>query len=391
MSDLSPPSPANSDDHHPGDKDGPRAATPPRMTARGAYKSTSPAQNTANTKEKDLMELLSKAAAEIRVERRKVRQLLDENASLQEQVKTLKAKQSQQQRQQANATAVKEATELRQRYGDLMTVHKAMAVELEQSKEQLRTLQTRCREQQKMLGHGGPQPGQGGGSRSVSPVTYANRNGGRSYSAQPQPRGLPSDRLNSSGRSHGSISPSRQRPQHFDAMASVALSHQNSGARQSPVKRSRSSENKRVLMMTQPTPAPQPLQRTMTTPSRSASAAGTVQREAANAAEERHFNDMMLSRLRRAIAPPPTKEQMAEVVHAMVVELVRSAARNGLRLDLKRLAPCLYECGGKRRLHLTVDSRRLVVKCGGGHVDINEFIQRNRLWSPMEGSQQPQH
>ena len=92
----------------------------------------------------------------------------------------------------------------------------------------------------------------------------------------------------------------------------------------------------------------------------------------------RNYNEMMINRLRRAIAPPPTKEQMGEVVHAMVTELCRQLQKRGSRLPLKKLEPCVYHCG-KRKMHLTVDSGRLVIKSGGGHVDLLEHIERNKL------------
>ncbi|PWU83686.1 hypothetical protein C3747_842g2 [Trypanosoma cruzi] len=50
----------------------------------------------------------------------------------------------------------------------------------------------------------------------------------------------------------------------------------------------------------------------------------------------------MITRLRRAMAPPPTKEQLGEVIHAMVQEIVRDARRRGIGLKLTRQAPCVY-------------------------------------------------
>lgn len=93
---------------------------------------------------------------------------------------------------------------------------------------------------------------------------------------------------------------------------------------------------------------------------------------------QKNYNDMMITRLRRAIAPPPTKEQMGEVVHAMVRELKKQLWNHGADLPMKRLDHCVYQCG-RRKLHLTVDSGRLVVKSGGGHVDLLEHIERNKL------------
>lgn len=95
------------------------------------------------------------------------------------------------------------------------------------------------------------------------------------------------------------------------------------------------------------------------------------------------YNDMMLQRLRRAVAPPPTKEQLGEVVHAMVKEMSKFLKSHGTVLDLKRVDHCVYQVRD-RKLNLTVDSGRLVVKCGGGHVDLLEYLERNRICTRAE-------
>lgn len=89
------------------------------------------------------------------------------------------------------------------------------------------------------------------------------------------------------------------------------------------------------------------------------------------------YNDVMISRLRRAMAPQPTKEQLGEVVHAMVSELVRQMRLRGQLLSMKRLDHGVYQLE-KKKIHLTVDSGKLVVKCGGGHVDFLEYLERGK-------------
>lgn len=88
--------------------------------------------------------------------------------------------------------------------------------------------------------------------------------------------------------------------------------------------------------------------------------------------------DLALNRLRRSMAPPPTKEQMDEVIKAMVAEIQSQLASKGLNLPMRRLKECCYE-SGKKRFNLSVDSNRLMVKCGGGNVDFLEYIERNKL------------
>lgn len=105
--------------------------------------------------------------------------------------------------------------------------------------------------------------------------------------------------------------------------------------------------------------------------------------EAERAAATKHYNDVMLSRLRRAIAPAPTKQQIGEVVHAMVEELQKSLARHGASLQLKRKEPCVYWSGTKK-LHLGVDSGKLVVTVGGGHTDLLEYMERHKLCTSNE-------
>jgi hypothetical protein len=101
-----------------------------------------------------------------------------------------------------------------------------------------------------------------------------------------------------------------------------------------------------------------------------------------DAVDRKDYNDMMINRLRRAMAPPPTKEQLGEVVHAMVTEMVRQLNVQGVSVPLKRVDHCQYQLN-KRKLHLTVDSGRLVVKAGGGHVDLLEFLERNKLCTTL--------
>ena len=116
---------------------------------------------------------------------------------------------------------------------------------------------------------------------------------------------------------------------------------------------------------------------------RESAAQAQADAEAQAAASAKHYNDLMMSRLRRAVAPPPTKEQLAAVVDAMMKELMSSLQKHGARLPAKKSGACAYQIG-RRMVHLAVDSGRLVVKSGGGHVDLLEFIERNKMCVRVE-------
>ena len=139
-----------------------------------------------------------------------------------------------------------------------------------------------------------------------------------------------------------------------------------------------------------PTPCanvPQPTVAITLSPQRPASGSGQggllASSGSGNAVKD--YNDMMLNRLRRAMAPQPSREQIGEVVHAMVHELQRQLlahSRGAAKLHLKKMEPCVYYSEAvKKKLHLTIDSGRLVVKNGGGHVDFLEYVERNKLCS----------
>lgn len=87
------------------------------------------------------------------------------------------------------------------------------------------------------------------------------------------------------------------------------------------------------------------------------------------------YSDAMVGRLRRAVAPPPTREQMAALVDAMVAAIQPEFDRRGLGVEFIKVGKCLYQVG-RRRLNLSVDSGRLVVKSGGGHTELLEYIER---------------
>jgi hypothetical protein len=112
----------------------------------------------------------------------------------------------------------------------------------------------------------------------------------------------------------------------------------------------------------------------------------------------RSYDEMMITRFRRSLAPPPTKEQLGEVVHSMVLQLIKVLKQRGRVLPLTKVSACVYSyptthsmvppAPGKqsvpasitqRKIHLAIDSGRLVVKCGGGHVDILEYLERNKV------------
>eukprot|EP01063_Lacrimia_lanifica_P006967 TRINITY_DN14414_c0_g2_i1.p1 TRINITY_DN14414_c0_g2~~TRINITY_DN14414_c0_g2_i1.p1 ORF type:complete len:374 (+),score=165.97 TRINITY_DN14414_c0_g2_i1:71-1123(+) len=85
-------------------------------------------------------------------------------------------------------------------------------------------------------------------------------------------------------------------------------------------------------------------------------------------------SDMMLDRMRRALAPPP-KETMGLLVQSMVQELRRVLRARGTELPLERKGDCLYVLGNKR-VNLAVANGKLVVKTGGGSVDFLEYLER---------------
>ena len=90
------------------------------------------------------------------------------------------------------------------------------------------------------------------------------------------------------------------------------------------------------------------------------------------------YQDVMIHRMRRAMAPQPTKEQIGEVAHAMLLQLGRELSRRGVTLLIKKLEPCVYTFGtDKKRVHVSIDSGRLVAKLGGGHVDLLEYLERH--------------
>ncbi|RNF06913.1 putative myosin heavy chain [Trypanosoma rangeli] len=115
---------------------------------------------------------------------------------------------------------------------------------------------------------------------------------------------------------------------------------------------------------------------------------------------EKAYSLGMITRLRRAMAPPPTKEQLGEVIQAMVHEVVRDARRRGISLKMTRQAPCVYRCElygtvatnrkGKdataRVVHLSIVSGRLAVKVGSGHENFLEYLERCRSLSSVMDS-----
>lgn len=366
MADVSPPSPMSSEDTSF------RNTTPNPRTA-----SPRPMQNTVaspHSKERHLMDLLAKAAAEIRAERRKVKELLADNERLQAELREAKARRPSS--QPRSDVAGKEAAELRRRNDDLAAMGAAQAQENAKLREHVKELTQRCREQQRALASGGPHPAPR--SRTSSPGSYAQRQqhpspdhhdhherrpASRNHSAAPIVRSPP--------RSVRSAVPAQQH--HFDAMESVRETR-----RSSPQRVARSSSAPKAAAARGPSPKAVKMVLTQASPNHSANSSAAVKREAVDAASQRNYNDVMLSRLRRAIAPPPTKEQLAEVVHAMVSELGAALKRHGTTLPLQKAGPCVYTLNGKKKLHLGVDSSRLVVKCGGGHVDLMEYLERNR-------------
>lgn len=86
-------------------------------------------------------------------------------------------------------------------------------------------------------------------------------------------------------------------------------------------------------------------------------------------------DEVLIHRMIRALSPPPTASQLGRLVDAMVRELLRNLQERGVELPLRRAGPCAYTLHG-RRLNLSVVSDRLVVKVGGGHQDLLEYLQK---------------
>ena len=289
------------------------------------------ATTSAAAKEKHYMELFRKATKQIRDERQKVEELRKENAALRALVGGV---------QKGTASSI--VASLRQKILDL-SLENFVAV------EQITQLQLRLSAKttesvhQVALSPSKSSPAQQqrhnatlGHGRTISPAHLRSRTvSPQPASAKGKPRGTSPRQFNSSTPRplrvvEGSTVPLAGH--HFDPMASVEQ-------QRSPP---RATENIKSAMAA------------------------------------KNYNEVMLNRLRRAIAPPPTKEQLGEVVHAMVQELCKSLHSHGAHLPMHRLDACLYQCGS-RKLHLSVDSGRLVVKCGGGHVDLLEHIERNKM------------
>ena len=102
------------------------------------------------------MELLSKAAGEIRVERRKVRQLMDENSQLKDQLRHANGRRSTADRETKVHAIHKERDDALRQRDEAVEAADAQANELEALREQVAELRQRCREQQRQLQAGVP-------------------------------------------------------------------------------------------------------------------------------------------------------------------------------------------------------------------------------------------
>ena len=338
-----------------------------RLPPRPAAAAFPPSNNASPLRERHLVELLAKAAAEIRSEKDRVKRLEVENENLKARVRSSRLG------AQSGTTTM---ADLKRQLESLANQTARQHEQLEHVTDQLRQAELRSHSRDPNLAKGQVH------AASYHPPRAASAKPALGYAERLSPyaqqlRWTPSATTRESPKGVRGGSPTRSSaPQkaagvavpaanhRFDARESAATAHRNTIA----------SPTRRALVVAADPEPPNRKPSPGTAPRRSAS----VDRAAMAAQATTNFNEVMMSRLRRAIAPPPTKEQLGEVVHAMVGELCKSLAKHGTRFPAQRLGPCVYQCG-RRKLHLSVDSGRLVVKCGGGHVDLLEHIERNKL------------
>ncbi|KEG13433.1 putative protein kinase [Trypanosoma grayi] len=173
----------------------------------------------------------------------------------------------------------------------------------------------------------------------------------------------------------------------------------NSGGRESTEQQQRRSPSvvrRATPSLAPPTVPPTEKEEAVAPRSRSKHvAAEDLWRAGASCGSGTEYSVAMITRLRRAMAPPPTKEQLGEVIHAMVQEIVRDTRRRGINLQMTRQSPCVYHFGyrgiharrGKsaatRVVHLSIDSGQLTVKVGGGHENFLDYLERYRSSSAV--------
>jgi hypothetical protein len=352
--------------------------------------------NNTGAKERELTDLLQRASHSIQQEREKVQRLVEENDTLRLEISSLRgqlatAGSAKSTAGRSPSTAAPDQTPnvfLKQRIHEL-------ALENHMAVERICELKLKVASLEASLGRGQNSAGAGGlrspvrtdsshkrpsnnRSRSAQPTPAANfatvtPTKYTSYAAQKfGPAGPPTPRhqentVSSRNRQHASP----PRPSHVDPIPCGNVPQPTVAITLSPQCPSKSTHQQHQQQHQQ-----QPVLTIGSTPSTAASSSSA-------AAADRDYNEIMLTRLRRAMAPPPSKEQIGEVVHAMVCELQRQllAHSNGAaKLLLKKLAPCVYYAEeSKRKLHLTVCSSRLVVRSGGGYVDFLEYVERNKL------------
>ena len=351
-------------------------------------------------KERHLISLLSKAATEIRAERRKVKDLVAEN-------KEIKQKLSEAQRnspssarsrsrdeghssktaamtytQSVNAQLSKERDELKIDRQRALSTIEAQSSEIRALKEQIAELKQRCREQQRLLTQrDGLKTITGTRSQSVGRgfSSYADRDAARRHACMNHTSGI---KLESQQIPNITTEKNVASPESAPEITSTPLRGQ---AQTEGIKNRSLSAEPRVSMQTVESAA---RSTSVVKKKKKIVLNDAAAAEAAAAAAEKEYNELMLNRLRRAVAPPPTKAQIAAVVDAMMNELCSRLHQHNAKLPAAKVGPAVYQLGSganhkMRVVHLAVDSGRLVVKSGGGHIDLLEYIERHKLCISM--------
>lgn len=331
-------------------------------------------QKGGSDREQRLTELLSRASDAIRKEREKVSSLEVETLQLREKVASLLSSASSSTVAQHSAGGPQ--TLLRQKLHDLALDHFVALDEVVRLRRRVRELELNAATEVVVSPMKSPTPTKAGSAlghrrahsaQDVATVRRARVAVISSPQQQTPPKRLHGDPHNLDGPQQRTLAFGRFPPEHhsFDAMRSVQ----------------QTSSPNRLAAPTHPGVYASLANSSAAHGSASARSDLTSAITTGGDSAKGSYNDVMIHRLRRALAPQPTKEQLGEVVHAMVTEMCKLLRRKGSMLHIKKLDHGVYMVNNKRKVHLTIDSGRLVVKCGGGHVDLLEFLERNRLCS----------
>eukprot|EP00760_Papus_ankaliazontas_P024223 PhM_4_TR2148/c0_g1_i1/m.87414 len=105
-----------------------------------------------------------------------------------------------------------------------------------------------------------------------------------------------------------------------------------------------------------------------------------------NKSISRTKRELMLRRIRRAMAPATTPEQMSLLVQGMVKELQDTFISNGMLLPLTLVGgdgSTTYVTSAKKKIRLAVHSNVLMVQVGAGYEDFVDYVDRHKLWRPV--------